>query len=73
LNGAGLRVRQLPLLTDVDDAATARAVAAQIPRSRFAAALRPMLAGLERPAAADGPGPAAASPSSGLTTVLPGR
>jgi len=54
LNGAGLRVRQLPLLTDVDDAATARAVAAQIPRSRFAAALRPMLAGLGRPAAADG-------------------
>ena len=73
LNGAGLRVRQLPLLTDVDDAATARAVAAQIPRSRFAAALRPMLAGLGRPAAADGLGPAAASPSSGLTTVLPER
>ncbi len=54
LTGAGLRVHQLPLRTDVDDAATARAVAAQIPRSRFAAALRPMLAGLGRPAAAGG-------------------
>ncbi|MGI9005577.1 MAG: TIGR04282 family arsenosugar biosynthesis glycosyltransferase [Streptosporangiaceae bacterium] len=46
LTGAGLRVRCLPMCTDVDDVATARAVAVQVPRSRFAAALRPMLAGL---------------------------
>ena len=60
LHRAGLRVRQLPLRTDVDDAATARAVAAQIPRSRFAVALQPMLAGMGHPAAAGGlaaPGP----------------
>jgi uncharacterized protein len=49
LTDAGLRVCWLPLCTDVDDEATARAVAAQIPCSHFAAALRPMLAGLELP------------------------
>jgi rSAM/selenodomain-associated transferase 1 len=51
LNGAGLRVHHLPLHTDVDDLASACAVAAQVPRSRFAANLRPMLASLGRPAA----------------------
>jgi len=51
LAGAGLRVRRLPLRTDVDDLASACAVAAEVPGSRFAAALRPMLAGLGRPAA----------------------
>jgi glycosyltransferase A (GT-A) superfamily protein (DUF2064 family) len=40
LAGAGLRVRQLPRCTDVDTAADAETVARQIPRSRFAAALR---------------------------------
>ncbi len=55
LTGAGLRVRELPVRTDVDDAATARAVAAQIPRSRFAASLRPMLAGLGQPGTGAGP------------------
>jgi uncharacterized protein len=54
LTGAGLRVHHLPICTDVDDAAAARAVAAQVPRSRFAAALRPMLAGLEGQDPADG-------------------
>ena len=54
LTGAGLRVRHLPTCTDVDDAATARAVAVQVPRSRFAAALRPMLAGLEGRDTAEG-------------------
>jgi len=44
LTEAGLRVHHLPLRTDVDDLASARTVAAQAPRSRFAAALRPMLA-----------------------------
>jgi len=44
LSEAGLRVHQLPPHTDVDDLASARTVAAQAPRSRFAAALRPMLA-----------------------------
>jgi hypothetical protein len=36
LAGAGLRVALLPVLTDVDDAEDARAVAAQCPASRFA-------------------------------------
>ena len=36
----GLTPTELPLLTDVDDIATARLVAGQIPGSRFAAALR---------------------------------
>ncbi len=44
LTGAGLRVHHLPPHTDVDDLASARAVAAQAPHSRFAATLRPMLA-----------------------------
>ncbi|MFI0975673.1 DUF2064 domain-containing protein [Streptomyces sp. NPDC021093] len=35
LSGAGLRVRDLPVLRDVDTAADARAVAAMVPRSRF--------------------------------------
>jgi glycosyltransferase A (GT-A) superfamily protein (DUF2064 family) len=35
----GLRVRNLPMLSDVDTMADARAVAAQAPASRFAAAL----------------------------------
>ncbi|MFD3943327.1 DUF2064 domain-containing protein [Streptomyces sp. NPDC058579] len=37
LTAAGLRVRDLPRLRDVDTAADARTVAAQAPRSRFAA------------------------------------
>jgi rSAM/selenodomain-associated transferase 1 len=36
----GLRVQSLPMLVDVDDIATAGAVAALVPASRFAAALR---------------------------------
>jgi rSAM/selenodomain-associated transferase 1 len=40
LAGAGLRVARLPCHVDVDSAADADAVAAQIPGSRFAAALR---------------------------------
>jgi uncharacterized protein len=40
LHGHGLRVQSLPMLVDVDDIATAGAVAALIPASRFAAALR---------------------------------
>ena len=39
LRGAGLRVRRLPELTDVDTAADARLVSARIPGSRFAAAV----------------------------------
>ena len=44
---AGLAVRQLPTCTDVDTAADALTVARQIPRSRFAAALRSMPVALE--------------------------
>lgn len=40
LLGAGLRVRRLPRLTDVDTAATAEEVAAAAPATRFATALR---------------------------------
>lgn len=54
LTKAGLRVRHVRTCTDVDDAATARAVAAQVPRSRFAATLRPMLADLDGRDAAQG-------------------
>jgi glycosyltransferase A (GT-A) superfamily protein (DUF2064 family) len=36
----GLRVQSLPVLVDVDDIAAAGAVAALVPDSRFAAALR---------------------------------
>ena len=54
LTKAGLRVRHVRTCTDVDDAATARAVAAQAPRSRFAATLRPMLADLDGRDAAQG-------------------
>ncbi|MEU3249834.1 DUF2064 domain-containing protein [Streptomyces sp. NPDC006997] len=39
LAGAGLRVRELPRLRDVDTAADAGAVAAEAPHGRFAAAL----------------------------------
>lgn len=39
LRAAGLRVAELPPLTDVDTAATAREVAAAAPQTRFAAAL----------------------------------
>lgn len=39
LHGAGLQVGRLPVLSDVDDMATARAVAAELPGSRFAAAV----------------------------------
>ncbi len=35
----GLRVKALPVLSDVDTIADARTVAAQVPQSRFAAAL----------------------------------
>ena len=40
---AGLRVRLLPVRTDVDDAADALTVAAHAPHSRFAAVLRALL------------------------------
>jgi rSAM/selenodomain-associated transferase 1 len=60
LAAAGLRVRQMPCCTDVDSAADAVAVARQIPHSRFAAKLRPMLANLTCPPR-----------TSGLTTLLP--
>jgi glycosyltransferase A (GT-A) superfamily protein (DUF2064 family) len=40
LRRLGLRVTDLPWLRDVDTIADARAVAAQAPESRFAAALR---------------------------------
>ena len=52
LTEAGLRVHQLGLRTDVDDLGSARIVAAQAPRSRFAATLRPMLASVGQLAAA---------------------
>ena len=51
LAGAGLRVHQLPQCTDVDTPADAVIVARQIPRSRFAAALR-TIAGELGPSAA---------------------
>jgi rSAM/selenodomain-associated transferase 1 len=52
LAGAGLRVQMLPVLTDVDTAAEAELIAAEVPGSRFAARLasfvsaRPVLAAL---------------------------
>ncbi|MEU5516779.1 DUF2064 domain-containing protein [Streptomyces griseoaurantiacus] len=46
---AGLRVRMLPPLRDVDTAADARAVAEAAPGSRFAAAYNRLATGLERP------------------------
>ncbi|MEP6952752.1 MAG: DUF2064 domain-containing protein [Solirubrobacteraceae bacterium] len=49
LVGRGLSPVELPLLTDVDDIATARLVAAQAPGSHFAAALQ--AAGLQEDAA----------------------
>ncbi|AJE83882.1 MULTISPECIES: DUF2064 domain-containing protein [Streptomyces] len=45
LTGAGLRVRDLPVLRDVDTAADATAVAAEAPGSRFAATLGRLAAG----------------------------
>jgi rSAM/selenodomain-associated transferase 1 len=53
LREAGLRVVELPCLTDVDDAPTAREVAAAAPDSRFAAALAHLGAGAARPAAGE--------------------
>ncbi|MEU2540792.1 TIGR04282 family arsenosugar biosynthesis glycosyltransferase [Streptomyces iakyrus] len=59
LAAAGLRVRDLPSLRDVDTAADARAVAALAPRGRFAARLaRCPAAG----APATGPGPRPVGP-----------
>lgn len=63
LRAAGLRVRTLPALTDVDTAADALEVARRAPRSRFAAALAQLRDGAAgRPAAEPGgrpfPGPA---------------
>lgn len=46
LSDAGLRVRLLPPLHDVDDIASARRVAAAAPRGRFAATLRRLGAGM---------------------------
>jgi glycosyltransferase A (GT-A) superfamily protein (DUF2064 family) len=46
---AGLRVRMLPPLRDVDTAADARAVAEAAPGSRFAAAYNRLATGPERP------------------------
>lgn len=40
LRDAGLRVAPLPIINDVDDAETAASVAAEVPASRFATALR---------------------------------
>jgi uncharacterized protein len=58
LRQAGLRVQQLRSCTDVDTAADALAVAAAIPASRFAMALRAMLPDLrERNPAGVVPGP----------------
>ncbi|MEU1300496.1 TIGR04282 family arsenosugar biosynthesis glycosyltransferase [Streptomyces shenzhenensis] len=48
LVAAGLRVRDLPRLRDVDTAADARAVAAAAPRGRFAARLARLGAGTAR-------------------------
>ncbi|NJP67800.1 DUF2064 domain-containing protein [Streptomyces spiramenti] len=48
LREAGLRVRDLPPLTDVDDAADAETVAAQAPHGRFAAELARLKAGAAR-------------------------
>jgi len=45
LQEAGLRVRQLPVLTDVDTIADAHAVAATVPDGRFARALAAMFPG----------------------------
>lgn len=45
LRNAGLRVRRLPLLTDVDTIADADAVARIAPHSRFASAIRAMRTG----------------------------
>jgi uncharacterized protein len=69
LTGAGLRVREFPECTDVDDEVTARAVAAQIPGSRFAAALRPMLATAHHRVRV----PDRTGESYGSVTELPGR
>ena len=44
LAGAGLRVTPLPVLTDVDDAEDALAVAQQCPASRFSAVLSALMA-----------------------------
>jgi uncharacterized protein len=53
LTGAGLRVHHLPRYTDIDSAAEAADVAAQIPHSRFAATLRTILDPLVSTLAAD--------------------
>jgi len=69
LVGAGLRVRDLPPLRDVDTAADAEAVAALAPRGRFAA----RLAGCGGRAAADGTGtPAVALSGAKPPTTPPG-
>jgi rSAM/selenodomain-associated transferase 1 len=57
---AGLRIHWLPLLRDVDTAADAYAVAAEAPRTRFAAAL----AALPAPPAQPPPAPSPARPAS---------
>jgi len=57
LRNAGLRVRQLPLLTDVDTIADANAVACVAPHSRFATALLAM-----RPALPNATGSRTAGP-----------
>ncbi|WP_262391422.1 hypothetical protein [Nocardiopsis sp. CNR-923] len=48
LTDAGLRVGDLPLLTDVDTAADAARVARQAPRSRFARTVRALADGCAR-------------------------
>ena len=45
LTAAGLRVQMLPVLTDVDTAAEAELIAAEVPGSRFAARLAAMRGG----------------------------
>jgi glycosyltransferase A (GT-A) superfamily protein (DUF2064 family) len=65
---AGLRVRMLPPLRDVDTAADARAVAGAAPGSRFAVAYGRLTAGPQRPqpvAAGDGRAAAGARPVRG--------
>ena len=56
LQEAGLRVRQLPVLTDVDTIADAHSVAATVPDGRFARALAAMAPGTAADRTMTGPG-----------------
>jgi rSAM/selenodomain-associated transferase 1 len=72
LRRAGLRVRLLPELTDVDTAAEAERVAAAVPGSRFAARMG-ALRGRAAPAAAAPPGPQAQRRRCRRLSRRPGR